>query len=69
MSANRLLVIRTSNPEPGMPAKESWRFDSGQYMDSEALHQVLSIRDPGRRFQVSFSEPKNGFPADSNRLE
>lgn len=66
MSANRLLVLRTTSNK--VTTKESWRFDSWNFSDSEALHRVLCIRDPGKRFQVSFSEPKNGFPADSVRL-
>lgn len=66
MSSNRLLTL--SNTVNGKRVKESWKFDTFQFSDSEALHRVLVIRDPGHRFQVSFSSPKNGFSEDAVRL-
>jgi len=66
MSANRLLTIRATIN--GVKSVESFKWDSFQFNDSEALHRVLTIRDPGEKFQVSFSSPRNGFPIDTPRL-
>ena len=66
MSANRLITVR--NTSHGVKSVESWKFDSWNLTDSQALHTVLTIRDPGDKFQVSFSSPRNGFAAGVVRL-
>ena len=66
MSANRLLTLRSTSH--GVKSVESWKFDSWYMTDSRALHTVLTIRDPGDRFQVSFSNPRNGFAEGTVRL-
>jgi len=66
MSANRLITVRSTSH--GVKSVESWKFDSWNLTDSQALHTVLTIRDPGDKFQVSFSNPRNGFAPGVVRL-
>jgi hypothetical protein len=65
MSSNRMITLHSMAPES--VTTESWKFDSWEMPDSEALHTVLCIRDPGDLFTVAFSNP-DGFPEGLERL-
>lgn len=68
MSANRLITLTGVPTLSIKEVVETWRFDTFQFSDSEALHRVLCIRDPGTNFKVEFEEALDGYPAGTERL-
>lgn len=47
-------LLYASRDERWTLRAERWTFDTDEMTDSEALHQVLTIRDPGDSYMVRF---------------